>query len=167
MTTTDLDALLAAADLSDRGERLMLADAYDEAGRPDDAAALRADDVELAREPHRHSEIMQPQGWTLPDDFGRVTRRAALKNVDTRFADHANGLCWEGLHPADRLWWVRWVDQMHEAELFLAGQEPGVRRLAEEIIAGENLDDLECVPDVLRRVAERAIERYVEAEGDE
>lgn len=46
--TTHLDALIAAADLSDRADRLMLADAMEEAGAdPDHVALLRAETVKL------------------------------------------------------------------------------------------------------------------------
>lgn len=43
MTATHLDALLATADLNDRADRLILADALDDAGRDGEAALLRGD----------------------------------------------------------------------------------------------------------------------------
>ena len=43
MTAFDIDALIAAADLADRTDRLMLADACEEAGRDLDAFLLDSD----------------------------------------------------------------------------------------------------------------------------
>ena len=49
MTAFDIDALIAAADLADRTDRLMLADACEEAGRDLDALLLDSDIAAASR----------------------------------------------------------------------------------------------------------------------
>lgn len=47
MTAIDLNSLIEAADLTDRTDRLMLADAYEEEGRDEEARLLRMDGVSV------------------------------------------------------------------------------------------------------------------------
>lgn len=63
MTATHIESLIAAADLSDRLDRLMLADALEEAGREEEAAALR-DQFSVAVAQGRVFRLArQHQGW--------------------------------------------------------------------------------------------------------
>src|SRR5262245_2239686 len=130
--TADLIALCAAADWDDADERAMLADAFEEAGRGDDAEALRGEDGAALTDPPCHvTDVVQVTGYVPPDEFGRRMAHERRVTVVTDYADHCAGASsrreWALLWPAQRSWWCAVLRDLHRARVRLASAAPDVR----------------------------------------
>lgn len=106
MTAHDLDALIAAADLTDRTDRLMLADELEAAGRDEEASVLRggreaaavSDAIVAYADPVRRTELGRPNH--CPSD--------GLPIVLREWYDHERGpvLCVWDRSDNSRSWWI-------------------------------------------------------------
>jgi hypothetical protein len=122
MTATNLADLIAAADLSDATDRLMLADELEAAGRTDEARALRrADDAEI------RDGVLTPlfaytirtDAMMMQDEFIAASRDEAIAAY-TRQPGNYGGACdtWDEyadyIESVEGAW--AWIDSDNPAE---------------------------------------------------
>lgn len=141
MSAPDLTAMLAVADLSSEAERLILSDAYDDAGLIAEAEALRGEHAHrMAYPPDQADEVAQTTGYTVPDDFGHTMNYERRLTVRTEHDGDAGS--WDALPPSERLWWIVTIDELHAARVRLAGASPEVREhVAQNMTYGDLADE--------------------------